>query len=451
MDGEILENIIEKKNFLFLLLGITSTMPVVTIFKTNSSLFMVVLIFSIGFLVFDAFSTNTEFSFKAIERKLLFIWLILALISSICSIIFFSDQIDWQTSSISYIYKIILYLLLFFLLLSQNKKNIAISVLKGIFIGALINCCWAVLDATFYYAFGESINNIVFQNYIIKNNIRYGQLSLILPTGIRASGFNSDPAHIGLLVPIVFGYGVYEKNKIYVLISVLTLLASMTTTGFVSCFLLGLFLLINRKKDYKSKNVSKEKKIKQVLVGLLITIILLVVIMINLEFFSRWISTIGNLVNSFYTRVSSSYVVSQSENPREIYHLMLFSAIAFVGRMVIIGLGFGNSSYGYVMNPVINHRLNEIPRPYDVESTYISYLFDTGIFGFLFYMSLMILLVFKSWKNSNKNKVVFFCVFSLFSAQFFYHYILSASQMLIIICSAVCLSEFKNNKSYLEV
>lgn len=440
-----------KRNFLFIILGITSTMPIVTIFQTNISLFMVVLIFSVGFLIFNTLATNTVFSFKAIERKLLLAWLLIALLSSICSIIFFANQPDWRNSSISYIYKIILYLVLFILLLSQDKETIAISVLKGILIGAFINCCWAVLDAVFYYGFGESINNLVFQNYIMKNNIRYGQLSLILPAGIRAAGFNSDPAHLGLLIPIIFGYGMYKNKKIYILVAILSLLASMTTTGFVSCFLLFLFLSINHKTGDKNKKNSKIKTLKRILFGVLFCIFLLGVIVFNFELFSKLISTVGDLIHSFYSRVSSSYVVSQSENPREIYHLMIFNAMAFVGKMIIVGLGLGNSSFGYVMNPMINYRLSEIPRPYDVESTYISYLFDTGIFGFLVYIILMIILVLKSWKNSSNKKVIFFCVFSLFSAQFFYHYILSASQMLIIICSTVSLGEFKSNKIIGEV
>ncbi len=78
-----------------------------------------------------------------------------------------------------------------------RRKKDGRLVLKGLLLGAVLNCVWAVLDGLCYYVAHFSLNNVVFSAYIERHGIALG-MSLILGNGLlRAAGFNTDPANIG--------------------------------------------------------------------------------------------------------------------------------------------------------------------------------------------------------------------------------------------------------------
>ena len=117
---------------------------------------------------------------------------------------------------------------------------------------------------------------------------------------------------------------------------------------------------------------------------------------------------------------------------------------------MLLGSGFGTASLGYAKDSYILSKIGYVHNfAYDLENTYLSYLFDTGIVGFILYLSILKVLV-TNYRSANINErsdefpIVIWCLVcsSLFSMAF-YHYILFGPQMLMI---TIALSQIDNKE-----
>ena len=415
------------------LMGIFATMPIVTlkIGGFELSFFEILLLLTLALLVKN---TNGRLSIK--KRRLsgsFLLWLALSAIS--CFIGW--AILDGQASSFSrvagsYIPKIIIYIILFILwFASDSNSGVNEKLLYGIFIGAMINIVWSIVDASGYYIFGQSLNNIVFRSFAISHGIHYNQISIIKSGMIRASGFNYDPAHMGFLTPVGLVYGIKRRKPWVIVLSVLSIISSASTTSLICSIIAGFLSL-----DIKSKAKGITRKSIFIFVATVIAILIVFLLAGN-----RIISVIHVATNNFSSRISDTYFSGDTQNIRIRYIVNAPRALANLGMNSVLGLGFGTASYGYVIDEsllqIIGYNNNFA---YDLENTYLDYLFDTGIVGFFLFFSVLFAIfrrLRKKVKETSTNYVItaYCLILSTVFCMFFYHYILYSIQMLGIICS----------------
>ena len=87
-------------------------------------------------------------------------------------------------------------------------------------IGIAINALWSIFEALSWYLLNKSLNDLLFGSFInigrdiiIKN--KYG--------GVRVSGLNYDPAHLGGILPILWCFGLMRGNIYIVILSLISL------------------------------------------------------------------------------------------------------------------------------------------------------------------------------------------------------------------------------------
>lgn len=416
-------------------MGAFATMPIVTIPFGNSDISIFRMIFYL-ILIYMVIKTAGEPKIRIIhDMKLFYIWLGIACVSCCWGgIILRNSAPEFSKMAMSYLPKVVLYLLFAILWTNQKKLQEAnICLVKGLFAGCILNLIWAILDAVGYYTIGISVNNLVFSGYSVRHNIRYNIVSLIYSNGmIRSGGFNYDPAHLGYIIPVIAGYAWYKKKWGLILLAIGGVLASASTTSLVSS--VCVILLISMKN-----NQIKLKKVKQKEFMLAIaTLIALGVLMISYgQQLSSIISTSGSKMLS---RVTNTYLNSGNADVRWSYLKYVPRVLMNLGVNSILGLGFGNASYGYTIdNSILSDIGMENNFAYDVENTYICYLLDTGIIGFVFFIGLLFVMLryyyIRYKKNSMNNYclIIYSSILAMIVSMFFYHYILFTPQILIMI------------------
>lgn len=359
---------------LILLCAIFSTMPIVALPVGGRTISL----FTICLFVFAAINILMLFRKHNLKlcsnesEKFLLIWLAWGIFSGICGMVYYNnpESGDFAAAAASQIPKIVMYIVMIIIIYNSNLDRKYI--LKGLIIGCIINVVWASIDALIFYLFKISVTNIIFQQFININNVRFGQISLILNGGgYRSSGLNTDPANIGFFAPIVFYYGLKKNNKILVVIALLSELASMSTTSLVCTIIVGLIYLFDTKKGKSHKKLS--------LKTIIISIISVVVIVI---FAIKFSDVIVTQFNKFFTRIDTVYVEGLTENNRAYYIKHFLYACKQENVRLLTGTGYLTASHGYIGTEI------NVYGPYDMENRYLANFFDLGIFGtaVFFYM-----------------------------------------------------------------
>ncbi len=417
-------------DWLLVLLGITSTMPLVGIYVFGIELSVYrILFFLCFFQLVTSVIKNPKLTIGTHSKRFV-AWLIAACISAIIGgIVFFVIAPRWSSAAFSQISKTIIFIL-FALLWSSNSQlnNKAHCIIKGFLLGCILNCIWASVDAIGYYMFGQSINNIIFNGYAIRNGVHYGMISIIKNGGIRSSGFNYDPAHIGFVSPIIAAYGLKKKNLILVFLSFVAAFSALSVTAVVSCSII--VFAFGAKSVFKSKKRKGHVNLLGFVVGLFAVCILIYI-------FKDYLSI---AYDNFFNRINDTYLDS-SDNIRLDYIKFLPQAMFQAGPLMIFGTGFGTASYPYSHHPDISAHFGETWFfPYDMENTYIAYIFDCGIIGFAIFLYFIFNLIrsySKCYRFNNDYTIIYcFTIASLIS-MLFYHYILFAPQMLLLTIASV--------------
>lgn len=370
------------------------------------------------------------------HSKLYILWLYLSLISSFFGLIYFSSLPEWFDQVLSYVPKVFLFLaiLIFFSMLNEKEKNrISKIFFIGFLIGCIMNIIWAITDGIGFYLFGFSLSNLIFKNYLIEELGPARAFSSIIRSGtIRVSGFNYDPAHLGGIIPIIILFSLLRRNNLLLLLSIITLIFSQSTTGLVSSLIL---ILLNFDKIFSLKFENLSKLLNRMF--FILTIFVCILLLFHNPN-SKVIQSITNNFEGFLHRIYENYLIIEETNPRIIYHLHIPVALSYAGGRILTGTGFGTSSYSYLFNSLTPKVLHETPRPYDPESTYISYLFDVGVLGLILYIFILYKLYghfSKSYKYE-MNSFVFSSIGGIIFSGLFYHYTLTAYQVLIIIMAS---------------
>lgn len=410
-------------------------MPIVTISFGDRLISIFSLLFGLLFIsmLWMVFESPRRFHPTSQSAALIF-WLLLSLLASVAGAIFFHSDIAWFNQALSYIPKIFFYFMLLLFALKSKELNYPTEIfLKGFIVGCLLNLIWSVAEGLSFYLFDTVLNDALFVEFGKTLPEERPTMTIVADGIIRASGFNFDPAHLGGIIPIVFIYSILKRNFYAFILTLASLVFSGSTTAFVSCTL-AVLISIGRLNIVKYSVAASS--IKNTGISALLMIFSLAIISSN----DGVRESIYRNAVGFYNRTNETYIDDRDQGPRYIYHAYLPEAMANSGIMLLTGSGFGTASHPYVSDPDIKKILDaESYYPYDPESTYIAYLFDTGIFGLIFYAYTLVslLLIYRNrLRNGSGSIVIYASLCGILFSGFFYHYILTAYQMLILIFAA---------------
>lgn len=357
--------------------------------------------------------------------RLFLLWSLFGLLSACFGFVFFINDDEWRSAAVSYVPKLLLYFLLFYLLCKNVNRNTYVSLLlKGIMFGIAVNCAWATVDAFIFYASGYSITNQIFRSYILAADIRYESLSLVIGNIIRSAGLNADPANIGMFAPILASYGLYSKTKWMYLLSILGIFASVSIVAFAGVLIVTLVYMLSSKKTF--------------LIGVFTTILLgLGITSLSLSDDGVYGQMIGAVSDRLEEKSESD--TSDKDNARAMYWKNFLPAVINTPTALVIGTGYGTASYAYINGSFVNRK-----GAYDPEQTYFSNFFDLGIWGFLAFLMLHLFIMKQSYKKRQNSDFLrsFSGTEGVMIAFMGYHYTIYSVSMLIVIAGS-CIA-FKN-------
>ena len=421
---------------IFLFTGIFATMPIVTISVGDKLVSIFSILFGLLYIstFWMAIRKNRGLWLNS-ESIALAMWFLLSLLASIMGAIYFSGDIIWFNQSLSYVPKIFLYFtLLLFAMKLDNQNHLVANFLNGFIIGCLLNLIWSVIEGFSFYVFGIALNDVVFSEFAKTLPEERPYITIVADGIIRASGFNFDPAHLGGIIPIIFIYSILKRNLYILILALASLVFSGSTTALVSC-VLAVLISIGKVNIFKALVTTSNTRNKGV--SLILIIFSLTLIVSN----GQVRESIYKNVVGFYNRVNETYVDNGDQGPRYVYHAYLPQAMSNSGFRLLTGTGFGTASHSFVSDPEIIKILDaESYYPYDPESTYISYLFDIGIVGLLFYVYILTSLLLgyrRRLSFGNVEIIIYSSLCGIIFSGFSYHYTLAAYQVLILVFAVV--------------
>jgi len=254
-------------------------------------------------------------------------------------------------------------------------------------------------------------------------------ISIVRNGSIRATGFNYDPAHLGGIIPVVFIYSVLERKLLLLVLAFIAAMFSQSTTAVVCC----LFVLI---VSIGKTNILSTFKNRLIFLKSIIFLFIFLFIFVVGNFPPK--SILDNS-SAFYQRVSNVYLSGDIPSIRVAYATHLPAAILFNGMKSLTGTGFGTASHPYVFDDYMQSSFGLNVGPYDPENTYISYLFDTGILGLCLYLLILFkyFIYYRRRLQSSENIIIYSALCGLIFSGLFYHYTLTAHQVLLIVFASI--------------
>lgn len=426
------------ESFIIFFCGFFSTMPIVaiTIGNRSVSLFTIALFFELVVMLFHASSHPLKIGKYS---RYIFIWLVLSLVSLESGLLLSASYPEME-AVFSYFFKIIIYL--FFIVNWTGRENINTNnamMCRGLILGSGVNILWGVIDAVALYSKGILLSHFVFANYMRINHLDH--IGIILSNGLyRTGGLNYDPAHLGFICPFLAMYALSSKHKYLLIFVVAGCLASASNTGIVCT---GIeFLLWGIKR--LSLDIKMETKVHITRFFLFLGLLFIICNVIYI-YREQLMNNVDKAFDLFYARVNYAYLSSPlEENIRGKFILFFPDVLLGLGGYSLFGTGFGSSSFGYSYEPFVaqamgyRYKLDSIS---DIENTYLAYILDTGIIGAAVFFFGMIRIYF--YYNNNENKLIddvsitaYAGIVSMLLSFLFYHYILFAPQVLLMIIAA---------------
>lgn len=372
---------------------------------------------------------------KSLYSKYFLIWMIISLVSSVFGFVYFIGfQKEFALSSISFIPKILFYIILFFFfardVYGEDKMEV---VFKGIKFGILLNLVWAIVDASMYYTIGESLTNNVFKSYIIAADMPNGLASTVDGLSIRSVGLNNDEATIGFFSICAVVYSFLYKKLWLTVVGILATFSSVTFIGVVgiTCVFIWQFLL-RKKTKHKLRNII-----------IVFAFGFAALIYVN----NSNNDIIVGLRTAIELRAESKKDGDHSAEARKLFITKFPACVKQLPTSLMIGTGYNSAVYAYYQEGLEYSRFSKTnPKPTAIENTYIEYFFDLGFFGLLFFLLLYYKIFTDSLRIYNKYKIEFYALIYAytFGAIFefaFYHNILYSMDMIVCIAAVLYLNE----------
>lgn len=436
-------NMMKKVNCLNVeLFGVAffSTMPIVGIPVLNRY----ISIFEICFLVFLlnlsimvlAGRTEMRFSNRKIALTVFLIWNI---ISSCVGVLTLPSE--WHGTIASYSIKSIQYIVLI-VLVSLNQKNIdPEKFFKGLIWGCQANAIWAIAEGVSYNFFNFRLNDNVFAAYT--SSLDRSTL-IVTQYGIRASGFNYDPAHLGGILPILIAYAACRKKIVTLCIGVIALAFSQSSTALVGCVVCTSIICVWAIRKNVFQRACARKNLIQITKKLAIMLLSVILVLTLWSLFSATVSELISFardnLEGFFDRFWNVYVKGGSTSLRGVYYSNFIYELINKGPFkALTGTGIGTSGYAYYRYPGV-----AVQGVFDVESVYISYAFGTGLIGLFLYIYVLASLAITELKSDLIEWTPMRCaLLSVIVCGVFYHYTLTAYQILILVFSILAVENRK--------
>ena len=418
-----------NKEKLTMLMGVVSTMPILGLPIGGRYITLFTIVFALYFIsaTIEALSIRRLSIHITNLSKTYLLFLTWPIISYFVGVFYMPNE--WHFSMRSYIVKVLAYLALTFILYINKNKNTAKAFCRGLIIGIAINALWSIFEALSWYLLNKSLNDLLFGSFInigrdiiIKN--KYG--------GVRVSGLNYDPAHLGGILPILWFFGLMRGNIYIVILSLISLAFSQSTTALLG-FIIAFAVFIYVKKDKSLKITSN----KIYMIGIILIGLSLALCVVGSNRTTRLINNISENINGYLTRINTLYVgTSNTAEPRRIYYSQAFDKLLERGPLVaLFGSGLGTSMYPYrnVSGLFASGAQQTVT---EIETNYIAYLFDLGVIGLTLYV-VFLANGFKKYARTVKisndaSNVIFFASFiSIIVCSATYHYIFTAYHMLV--------------------
>lgn len=425
-----------KKKFtitssIYFFLGLFSTSPALSLPVGGYISFFTIFLLIANIHLLVGGHGNSIGGKDSILYKYYTLWLFVGILSGLFGTLYFQgEEQSWSSTAIGSIPKVLQYIIIaFFVKRNKKRDEIVKSLLWGLLIGMIMNIGWSVIDAVLFYLTGDSINNTIFAGYAEAVGARYGILSLTYGPTIRSSGFNMDPANIGLFIIIVFAYALRAHKRLLIALCVLGVFATASMTAIVGMIMSAFIYYLK-----KPQVIVRSLVTAAISVGVIISIIPKDNIVVE---------SVGILMDS---RIEQKKEAGNDKDNQRIVYLKYFvPAIVEMPTSLIIGTGFFTSSYPYLKS---NFCKVEEFRPYDPEQTYIAVFFDCGLVGFIFFILLYKGLYTKFYRKdyddaSDDDIIQYAGIEGTLSAFLFYHYVLYSVTMLIAIAGV-----FKISKKY---
>jgi len=145
------------KKILYILFGFFSTSPVLGLKMPWGSYMTFYNILLPVILIELMVSKQTKFKLDGIISKYI-LWAIIGLLSCGFGYIYFWGEPAWQKNALFYVPYVIVYLLMFILMLLKKDASHRCSYLiKGLFLGFLVNIIVAIIDSGIYYMYQTPI------------------------------------------------------------------------------------------------------------------------------------------------------------------------------------------------------------------------------------------------------------------------------------------------------
>lgn len=435
---------VDKMTFI---MALTSTMPIVGIPIAGRYISLFTICFVVFLVEIACICANSRKTSIVIDksRKIYLLFLIWPIISYVVGLLYMPER--WYSSMTSYAIRVIEFIVVTLLLYLINDERMPKSFAKGLLFGIVVNAIWSIIEAISYFFVRRSLNDLIFGRYLSldRSILIWNSLG-----GIRASGLNYDPAHLGGLLPILFFYALIKRNYYLLALSLISLAFSQSTTAIVGVIV----CLIAYAVFFSNKTGKAHRKVsgKGMIVAFAVVVFAGLIIMTNSTQVTKFASSVSENVSGYISRINSVYVTNSTAGQREIYYTKAFDRLIDRNPVVALtGSGLGTSMYPYrIFSGLFESGAENAVT--EIETNYIAYLFDLGVIGLGLYLVFLFSSTRKMITFVKKNKDVYAVVFlgtliSVICCSAFYHYIFTAYQMLAFSFLTVSIDNLEwNNK-----
>lgn len=367
------------------------------------------------------FSKKTKIKPNGIIIKYL-LWALIGLLSCGFGYVYFWGEPAWQKNALFYVPYVIVYLLILLLMLQKKDASIRCSFLvKGLFLGFLVNIVVAIIDSGVYYTTGFSITNTLFADFIAAYRANStNAIALATNEGIRSSGLNVDPSDIGMFAIILTIYALYKRKYYLIILALIGCLASISIVGLAG-MLIALVIHI------RLLNLSMHH-----IIGIVISVVAIIFL----------INSNNSIIESMKFATTARIEMKEGtyddeDNKRAQYWIKFIPAVVNNPIALIIGNGYYTASYAYKK---VGCQFAYFP--YDPEQTYFAYYFDLGLIGFI----IMLMMYWQTYKKIKHRYVKMGKLDDLYPiaglegiaiACLGYHYTVYSVVMLMTMCAVV--------------
>jgi len=415
----------------FFLLGFLSTLQVFKyqFFGANFYPFDIIYYSLIFFLIINLVISKEEKKITlSFDSKIL---ITIFLVYYLFSINFFTPILDGANKlyflvALKYLIKKSIFVAFFFFVLFSSKeiKNKFINYfIFGFFISIILHSIYSYIVLYFWYFQEIDIHTILLKQInITEASVGHGFRNFIYFPILRTIGFHWDPAYLGVWGIIVAFYILIKSYKIWIKISLLSIILIPWIFTFSRSAVFGLLgttiILIFYFIKFKTHSNSLIN-VNNLLVGFWLTLFIIPLIMLIS------ISGKADFVKIFSSRIEVSDDIHTQKHLQ--YPIMALRALSDSPIHFVFGYGNRNSGRAVAHEIEIIQEDFNSDRAFEVESDLVRTPLNTGILGFSSYLVFIVILVItlmQRYTKTNESLYLFLSITVLlvFFSGFFYAY-----------------------------